>query len=146
MLYEDPQEELLSLEPESQEESKPRSSVASTEFLSGGEQAARAWSLLDSEIRDISLLMVQFSPRKPVTIKVERQHGTGSSLQAEAAKSTSKVYPMAGAVLGTCLGGPVGVLAGIKIGGLAAIGGSIFGGKIHLLLEIIVTQATQREA
>ena len=39
-----------------------------------------------------------------------------------------QVYPMAGAVLGTCLGGPVGVLAGIKIGGLAAIGGSIFGG------------------
>ena len=33
-----------------------------------------------------------------------------------------QVYPMAGAVLGTCLGGPVGVLAGIKIGGLAAIG------------------------
>ena len=34
---------------------------------------------------------------------------------------------MAGAVLGTCLGGPVGLLAGVKIGGLAAIGGSIFG-------------------
>ena len=113
VLYEDPQEELLSLEPESQEESKPRSNAASTEFLSGGEQAARAWSLLDSEIRDISLLMVQFSPRKPVTIKVERQHGTATSLQAEAAKSTSKVYPMAGAVLGTCLGGPVGGLAGL---------------------------------
>ena len=41
--------------------------------------------------------------------------------------STAKVYPMAGAVLGTCLGGPVGFLAGVKIGGLAAVGGSIFG-------------------
>ena len=41
--------------------------------------------------------------------------------------STSKVYPMAGAILGTCLGGPVGFLAGVKIGGLAAVGGSIFG-------------------
>ena len=44
--------------------------------------------------------------------------------------STSKVYPMAGAILGTCLGGPVGLLAGIKIGGLAAVGGSIFGRMI----------------
>ena len=46
--------------------------------------------------------------------------------------STSKVYPMAGAMLGTCLGGPVGFLAGVKIGGLAAVGGSIFG-KTYLL-------------
>ena len=44
--------------------------------------------------------------------------------------STAKVYPMAGAVLGTCLGGPVGLLAGVKIGGLAAVGGSIFGKKV----------------
>ena len=40
----------------------------------------------------------------------------------EPARCPRQVYPMAGAVLGTCLGGPVGVLAGIKIGGLAAIG------------------------
>ena len=110
-------------------EEEETSTTASTEYLSGGEQAARAWRLLDTEIRDISLLMVQFSPRKPAnTIQVKRhQPGTESSIQTEATKSTSKVYPMAGAVLGTCLGGPVGVLAGIKIGGLAAIGGSIFG-------------------
>ena len=47
--------------------------------------------------------------------------------QDRTAFSTSKAYPMAGAVLGTCLGGPVGFLAGVKIGGLAAVGGSIFG-------------------
>ena len=41
--------------------------------------------------------------------------------------STSAIYPVAGALLGTCLGGPVGLLAGVKIGGLAAIGGSVFG-------------------
>ena len=52
--------------------------------------------------------------------------------------STSKAYPMAGAVLGTCLGGPVGFLAGVKIGGLAAVGGSLFG-EIGLSLENIVT-------
>ena len=41
--------------------------------------------------------------------------------------SKSTIYPVAGALLGTCLGGPVGMLAGVKIGGLAAIGGSVFG-------------------
>ena len=41
--------------------------------------------------------------------------------------SGSAIYPVAGALLGTCLGGPVGLLAGVKIGGLAAIGGSMFG-------------------
>ena len=41
--------------------------------------------------------------------------------------SSSAIYPVAGAVLGTCLGGPVGLVAGVKLGGLAAIGGSVFG-------------------
>ena len=41
--------------------------------------------------------------------------------------SASAIYPVAGALLGTCIGGPVGLLAGVKIGGLAAIGGSVFG-------------------
>ena len=30
---------------------------------------------------------------------------------------------MAGAVLGSCIGAPVGILAGVKIGGLAALSG-----------------------
>ena len=50
--------------------------------------------------------------------------GNGGSVQ-DLSKST--IYPVAGALLGTCLGGPVGMLAGVKIGGLAAIGGSVFG-------------------
>lgn len=43
--------------------------------------------------------------------------------------TASAIYPFAGALLGTCIGGPVGLLAGVKIGGLAAIGGSVFGKK-----------------
>ena len=43
---------------------------------------------------------------------------------------------MAGAVLGTCLGGPVGFLAGVKIVGLAAVGGSIFGRIITTVIVI----------
>ncbi|XP_023346162.1 uncharacterized protein LOC111715128 [Eurytemora carolleeae] len=35
--------------------------------------------------------------------------------------------PLAGAVFGLCLGGPVGLVAGIKLGGVVAVGGSILG-------------------
>lgn len=36
-------------------------------------------------------------------------------------------YPIAGAMLGTCIGGPIGLIAGLKIGGLAAVGCGILG-------------------
>lgn len=39
-------------------------------------------------------------------------------------------YPLAGAVLGTCVGGPIGLLAGIKIGTLAALGGGFLGNNL----------------
>ena len=39
----------------------------------------------------------------------------------------AQLYPMAGAVLGSCIGAPVGFLAGIKIGGLASLSGIIAG-------------------
>ena len=35
--------------------------------------------------------------------------------------------PLAGAMMGLCLGGPVGLLAGVKLGGVAAVGGSFLG-------------------
>jgi len=35
--------------------------------------------------------------------------------------------PLVGAMFGLCLGGPVGLLAGVKLGGVAAVGGSILG-------------------
>ena len=40
------------------------------------------------------------------------------------------MYPLAGAVIGTCIGGPVGLLAGLKVGGLTALGCGILG-KSH---------------
>jgi len=37
------------------------------------------------------------------------------------------MYPVLGAVLGTCVGGPIGMVAGMKAGGLAAVGCGILG-------------------
>ena len=62
--------------------------TASTEHMSGGEQAARAWTLLDTEIRDISLLMVQFHPR---TKEPAVHSPPKATTMVEAEKTTSKV-------------------------------------------------------
>ncbi|XP_067642974.1 syntaxin-17 [Eurosta solidaginis] len=37
------------------------------------------------------------------------------------------MYPVVGAVIGTCVGGPIGLVAGLKAGGLAAVGCGILG-------------------
>ena len=58
--------------------------------------------------------------------------GQGAGQGAESSPSSFSSVPMAGlplagAMMGLCLGGPVGVLAGAKLGGVAALGGSILG-------------------
>lgn len=37
------------------------------------------------------------------------------------------MYPVVGALIGTCVGGPIGLVAGLKAGGLAAVGCGILG-------------------
>jgi syntaxin 17 len=51
----------------------------------------------------------------------------GTSFLARAARYRATVYPIAGAVLGGCLGGPIGLIAGMKLGGLAALGCGFIG-------------------
>lgn len=46
------------------------------------------------------------------------------------------MFPLVGAVLGGAVGGPVGLLAGVKLGALVAVGGGIAGeGVYHLFLN-----------
>ncbi|KAI9564399.1 hypothetical protein GHT06_008138 [Daphnia sinensis] len=51
----------------------------------------------------------------------------GQQNLAKAAKFKTTLYPLTGALIGTCIGGPIGLLAGLKIGGLAALGGTVLG-------------------
>ena len=37
------------------------------------------------------------------------------------------MFPLAGALIGGTVGGPIGLIAGAKLGGLAAIGGGVIG-------------------
>ncbi|CAK9304065.1 unnamed protein product [Gordionus sp. m RMFG-2023] len=45
----------------------------------------------------------------------------------QALKYKGTIYPIMGAALGSCIGGPVGFFCGIKIGGIAALSGAIIG-------------------
>ncbi|XP_059351620.1 syntaxin-17-like [Daphnia carinata] len=51
----------------------------------------------------------------------------GQQNLAKAARFKTTLYPFTGALIGTCIGGPIGLLAGLKIGGLAALGGTVLG-------------------
>ena len=45
----------------------------------------------------------------------------------QASKYKAAILPVAGALIGTVVAGPVGLIAGAKIGGMAAIGGGMAG-------------------
>lgn len=51
----------------------------------------------------------------------------GESNLRKALSYKKAMYPIMGALLGTCVGGPIGLVAGIKAGGLAAVGCGILG-------------------
>lgn len=51
----------------------------------------------------------------------------GAKFLVKASKYKAVSYPLAGALIGTCVGGPIGLLAGLKIGGLTAFGCGILG-------------------
>ena len=46
-------------------------------------------------------------------------------MQASTLKTAA--LPVGGAIIGVCLGGPVGLYAGLKVGTVAALGGSALG-------------------
>lgn len=51
----------------------------------------------------------------------------GERFLSKAARYKAAVYPLTGALLGTCLAGPIGLLAGLKVGAAAAFGGTVLG-------------------
>lgn len=51
----------------------------------------------------------------------------GETALRRALKYKKAIYPMCGALLGSCIGGPIGLIVGLKAGGLAALGGGLVG-------------------
>ncbi|XP_055629026.1 syntaxin-17 [Toxorhynchites rutilus septentrionalis] len=51
----------------------------------------------------------------------------GETALRKALRYQKAIYPMCGALLGSCIAGPIGLVVGLKAGGLAAIGGGLAG-------------------
>jgi len=105
---------------------------ASLEELEKQEKCLKSWENLQTEVQDVHQLFEEFSlmvqQQKEKTDEIEddveealENVKEGASHIARAARYRAAVYPIAGAVIGGCLGGPIGLIAGMKLGGLAAI-------------------------
>ncbi|XP_076623391.1 syntaxin 17 [Colletes latitarsis] len=97
-----------------------------------------AWNNLQEDVQQLQELFIEFN--KIVDDQKELVNAAGDNIEVtsvnveqgerflqKAAKYKITAYPLAGALLGTCVGGPIGLLAGLKVGGLTAIGCGILG-------------------
>ncbi|XP_053971314.1 syntaxin-17 [Hylaeus anthracinus] len=97
-----------------------------------------AWNNLQEDIHQLQELFIEFNKivddqKELVNIAEDNIELTsinvtkGEQFLSKAARYKVAAYPLAGALIGTCVGGPIGLIAGLKVGGLTAIGCGILG-------------------
>lgn len=102
------------------------------------EECLRDVEKLHTDIQDLhtaygSLHQMVVEQKENVDIveeNVESAHenvNTGARHVLTAARLKASIYPLTGAIVGTCVGGPLGLLAGLKVGGIAALGCGVMG-------------------
>lgn len=103
------------------------------------EQAClHVWNSLQGDIQQLHELFVEFDKvvhdqKEMIDNTEENVEETqlnvskGAKFLEKASRYKVATYPIAGAMLGTCIGGPIGLIAGLKIGGLTALGCGILG-------------------
>lgn len=103
------------------------------------QSAAESWDNLEENLKELSGLVTEFSllvhSQQEKIDSIEDNVNTAAANVEEGTRSLGKavgykmaVLPVAGAILGGVLGGPIGLLAGFKVAGLAAaVGGGALG-------------------
>ncbi|XP_030640658.1 syntaxin-17 [Chanos chanos] len=103
------------------------------------QNAAESWDSLEEDLRELDDLVTQFSTlvhsQQEKIDSIEENVSVAAANVEEGAQSLGKaahsrlaVLPVAGAVVGGVLGGPLGLLAGFKVAGVAAaVGGGLLG-------------------
>ncbi|XP_027031704.1 syntaxin-17 isoform X2 [Tachysurus fulvidraco] len=103
------------------------------------QNAAESWDSLEEDLLELNGLVKEFCSlvhaqqekidsieANVITATANVEEGTRSL--GKAAKSSLAMLPVAGAVVGTVLAGPLGLLAGFKVAGMAAaVGGGLIG-------------------
>ncbi|XP_070798041.1 syntaxin-17 isoform X2 [Pituophis catenifer annectens] len=103
------------------------------------QNAAESWEVLEEDLIELSTLVTEFSllvnAQQEKVDRIEEHVCTAVANVEEGTRSLSKAatyklaaLPVAGALLGGIVGGPIGLLAGFKVAGLAAaLGGGVLG-------------------
>lgn len=103
------------------------------------QSAAESWDDLEEELKELSGVVMEFSllvhSQQEKIDSIEDNINTAAANVEEGTRSLGKavgyklmVLPVAGALLGGVLGGPLGLLAGFKVAGVAAaMGGGALG-------------------
>ncbi|XP_058032525.1 syntaxin-17 isoform X2 [Ahaetulla prasina] len=103
------------------------------------QNAAESWEVLEEDLIELSTLVTEFSllvnTQQEKVDRIEENVCTAVTNVEEGTRSLSKAatyklaaLPVAGALLGGIVGGPIGLLAGFKVAGLAAaLGGGVLG-------------------
>ncbi|KAM9309262.1 syntaxin-17 isoform 1-T2 [Pholidichthys leucotaenia] len=101
--------------------------------------AAESWDILEEDLKELSSLVTEFSllvhSQQEKIDSIEDNVNTAAANVEEGTRSLGKavgyklaVLPVAGALLGGVIGGPLGLLAGFKAAGVAAaLGGGALG-------------------
>ncbi|KAI0212937.1 Syntaxin-17 [Lamellibrachia satsuma] len=100
--------------------------------------AERSWEDLKGDLVELNSLMHDFSSlvteQQESVDAIEENVSTseqnvesGIKNLAKASKMKFALFPLAGALIGGTVGGPIGLVAGAKLGGLAALGGGVIG-------------------
>ncbi|KAK2146959.1 hypothetical protein LSH36_576g00049 [Paralvinella palmiformis] len=119
-------------------------------------QAQQAWQDLKMSLVELNSLIQEFSTvvhsqQETVDqiedniIYAQANVTQGITHLGAAAKLKSAMFPVAGALLGGAIGGPVGLVAGVKLGGLAAITGGLAGFTGGHILKIHRNKSTETE-
>lgn len=103
------------------------------------QNAAESWETLEADLIELSQLVTEFSllvSSQQEKIDSIEDHVNRAAVNVEegtrnlgkAAKYKLAILPVAGALLGGAVGGPIGLLAGFKVAGIAAaLGGGVLG-------------------
>ncbi|KAF6127514.1 syntaxin 17 [Phyllostomus discolor] len=103
------------------------------------QNAAESWEILEADLIELSQLVTEFSllvnSQQEKIDSIEDHVNTATVNVAEGTKNLGKAakyklaaLPVAGALIGGVVGGPIGLLAGFKVAGIAAaLGGGVLG-------------------
>lgn len=102
-------------------------------------------------LRDVFQIIHEQAPAvERIEDVVEESHEHVVTAQKELAQVAAKIngsaYPLLGAVLGVAIGGPLGFLAGLKIGTLIGLTGSVIGFSGGKVLKMKVQNRTKKAA